>query len=51
MDQGPPHKTRHSEANRKETGEDPWDIGTGRKFLNTTPIAYALRSRIDKWGS
>ena len=23
MDQGPPHKVRHSEANRKETGEDP----------------------------
>ena len=25
------------------------DIGTGRKFLNRTPIAYALRARIDKW--
>ena len=25
------------------------DIGTGEKFLNRTPIAYALRSRIDKW--
>ena len=24
-------------------------MGTGRKFLNRTPIAYALRSRIDKW--
>ena len=23
-------------------------MGTGEKFLNTTPIAYALRSRIDK---
>ena len=23
MDQGPPDKARHSEANRKETGEDP----------------------------
>ena len=47
MDPGPPHKTRHSEANRKETGEDPW--GHGEKFLNRTPIAYALRSSIDKW--
>ena len=25
------------------------DMGTGEKFLNRTSIAYALRSRIDKW--
>jgi hypothetical protein len=26
-------------------------MGTGENFLNRrTPIAYALRSRIDKWG-
>ena len=24
-------------------------IGTGEKFLNRTPMAYVLRSRIDKW--
>ena len=24
-------------------------MGTGEKFLNRKPIAYALRSRIDKW--
>ena len=24
-------------------------MGTGEMFLNRTPIAYALRSRIDKW--
>ena len=24
-------------------------MGTGEKFLNRSPIAYALRSRIDKW--
>jgi hypothetical protein len=24
-------------------------IGTGENFLNRTPIAYARRSRIDKW--
>ena len=24
-------------------------IGTGEIFLSRTPIAYALRSRIDKW--
>ena len=24
-------------------------MGTGENFLNRTPIAYGLRSRIDKW--
>jgi hypothetical protein len=24
-------------------------MGTGGNFLNRTPIAYALRSKIDKW--
>ena len=24
-------------------------MGTGKNFLNRTPITYALRSRIDKW--
>ena len=24
-------------------------MGIGEKFLNRTPITYALRSRIDKW--
>jgi len=24
-------------------------VGTGENFLNKTPTAYALRSRIDKW--
>jgi hypothetical protein len=25
------------------------DMGTGGKFLNRTAMAYAVRSRIDKW--
>ena len=25
------------------------DMGTREKFLNRTPMAYVLRSRIDKW--
>jgi len=25
-------------------------MGTGENFLNKTPMAYALRSRIEKWG-
>ena len=24
-------------------------MGTGENFLNRTPMAYALRTRIDKW--
>jgi hypothetical protein len=25
------------------------DMGTGGKFLNRTPMTYAVRTRIDKW--
>jgi hypothetical protein len=30
-------------------GESLEDMGTGEKFLNRTAMAYAVRSRIDKW--
>ena len=33
----------------KKLGKTLEDMGTGEKFLHRTPIAYALRSRIDKW--
>jgi hypothetical protein len=33
----------------KRVGKNLKDLGTGEKFLNRTPITYALRSRIDKW--
>jgi hypothetical protein len=49
VNQGPPHKTRYTETNRRESGEEPPALGHREKFLNRTPIAYALRSRIDKW--
>ena len=49
MDQGIPHKTRDSETYRGESGESLEDMGTGEKFLNRTPMAYAVRWRIDKW--
>ena len=35
------------ETNRKESGAE--YMGTGEIFLNRTPMAYAIRSRIDKW--
>jgi hypothetical protein len=33
----------------KKVGKSLMHISTGENFLNRTPIAYALRSRIDKW--
>ena len=33
----------------KKLGKTLEDMGTWEKFLNRTPSAYALRSRIDKW--
>jgi hypothetical protein len=48
VNQGPSHKTGYTETNRKESGEEPQECRTGKIFLNRTPIAYALRSRIDK---
>ena len=33
----------------KKLGKILEDMGTGEKFLNRIPIAYALSSRIDKW--
>ena len=33
----------------KKLGKTLEDMGTGENLLNKTPIAYALRSRIDKW--
>ena len=32
----------------KKVGKSLKHMGTGEIFLNRTPIAYALRSRIDK---
>jgi hypothetical protein len=49
VDQGHPHKTKYTESNRRESGEELWNMNTGENFLNRTPQAYALRSRIDKW--
>jgi hypothetical protein len=33
----------------KKVGKSLEHMGTGEIFLNRTPIAYALRSRIDNW--
>jgi hypothetical protein len=33
----------------KKVGKNLEDMSTGEIFLNRTPIAYALRSRIGKW--
>jgi hypothetical protein len=33
----------------EKVGKSLEHVGTGEMFLNRTPMAYALRSRIDKW--
>ena len=33
----------------QKVGKNLEHIGTGENFLNRTPMAYALRSRTDKW--
>ena len=33
----------------EKVGENLQDMGTGEKFLNRTSMAWAVRSRIDKW--
>jgi hypothetical protein len=33
----------------EKVGKSLKHMGIGGKFLNRTPMAYALRSRIDKW--
>jgi hypothetical protein len=33
----------------EKVGKSLKDMGTGEKFVNRTPMACAIRSRIDKW--
>jgi len=49
VDQVLQHKTGYTESNRREVGKSLELIGKGGNFLNRTPVAHALRLRIDKW--
>ena len=49
MEQRSPYKNRYTETIRRESGEELRTHGHRGKFLNRTSMAYALRSRIDKW--
>jgi hypothetical protein len=50
VDKGTLNKTRDTETYRGESGEKPRRYGhMGKKILNRTAMAYAVRSRIDKW--
>ena len=49
MDQGTPHKIRDTDTDRGESGEEPQRHGHREKFLNRTPMACSVRSRINKW--
>ena len=47
MDQGPPHKTRYTETNRKESGEEPQGHGHRGKFPeeNTNSLCSKIKTR------
>ena len=49
MDQGPHIKLDTFEFMEEKVGKSLKHMGTGENFLNRTQMAYALRSRIDKW--
>jgi hypothetical protein len=49
VDEGPQHKTDTLNLIEEKVGKTLEFIGTGRNFLNRTPMAHALRSRMDKW--
>ena len=44
------HTTRDTlKLIEEKVGKSLEHMGTGEKFLNRTPVAYVVRSRIDKW--
>jgi len=47
--QGHSHHTRYTQLIDEKVGKHLIHMGNGENFLNKTPIAYALRSRINKW--
>ena len=49
VDQRFTHKIRHSDFIEEKVGTNLEHMGTGENFLNRTPMAYALRTRIDRW--
>ena len=49
MDQGSPHKTRYTETIRGESEKEPQTHWHRGEFPEQSPMAYALRSTIDKW--
>jgi hypothetical protein len=49
VDQGSPYKPAILKLIEKKVGKSLKHMGTGEIFLNRSSIAYALRSKIDKW--
>jgi hypothetical protein len=48
VNQVPPHKPDTLKVIEEKVGNSLEYMGTGEIFLNRTPMAYSLRSRIDK---
>jgi hypothetical protein len=49
VDQGPPHKPDTLKITEEKGRKSLKHMGTGENFLIRAPIAYDLKSRIDKW--
>jgi hypothetical protein len=49
VDQEPTHKTKFTETYKRKSVKSLKYRGTGEIFLNRTPMACDVRSRIDKW--
>jgi hypothetical protein len=47
--QEPTNKTRYTETNRRESGEEPRTHGHREIFPEQNTMAYSLRSTINKW--
>jgi len=49
VDQGPSHKIRYTETNRRKSREEPGTYGHWGKFTEQNTMAYDIRSSVDKW--
>jgi hypothetical protein len=49
VDQGPPHKARYTESDRRECGKEPQIYQHREIFLNRTQAYKYSKINIDKW--
>ena len=49
MNKRPQHKIRYLKLREEKVGDSLKLTGTGKDFLNTTPLTLPIKSAIDKW--